>query len=103
MIASLLFVFSYDTGFSGDERQISCVTGPRRFPPLNHAKNFQKALRQGKGGRRLPQSKTLRESQGVWRVRQVLDCASHLALWLDVRADNGQDSNCLVHYCCRAW
>jgi len=34
----------------------------------------------GKSGRGLPQSKTLRESQGRWQVRQVLECASPLAL-----------------------
>jgi hypothetical protein len=27
--------------FSGDERLICRVTGPRRFPPPNHAKDFE--------------------------------------------------------------
>src|SRR6266545_4642343 len=34
-----------------------------------------------KSGRGLPQSKTLRDSQGRWELRQVLECASPLALW----------------------
>jgi hypothetical protein len=28
-------------GFSGDERLICHVTGPRRFPPPNHATSFE--------------------------------------------------------------
>src|SRR5256885_1933593 len=38
----------------------------------------------GKSGRGLPQSKTLRARRGRREVRQVLDCASPLALWLRV-------------------
>lgn len=38
-------------------------------------------LWEGKSGRGLPHSKMLRESQGRWKVRQVLECASPLALW----------------------
>ena len=34
-----------------------------------------------KSGRGLPQSKTLRDQSGRWEVRQVLECASPLALW----------------------
>jgi hypothetical protein len=34
-----------------------------------------------KSGRGLPQSKTLRDVRGRREVRQVLDCASPLALW----------------------
>ena len=33
-----------------------------------------------KGGRGLQHSKTLRESQGRWKFRQVLHCASPLVL-----------------------
>src|SRR5947207_2051889 len=36
----------------------------------------------GKSGRGLPQSKTLRDRRGRREVRQVLDCASPLALCL---------------------
>ncbi len=39
----------------------------------------------GKSGRGLPQSKTLRDVRGRWKVRQVLDCASPLALWRRAR------------------
>ena len=35
--AKIEFVF---IGFSGDGRQICRVTGPRRFPPPNHATSF---------------------------------------------------------------
>jgi hypothetical protein len=32
--------------FSGDERLVCCVTGPRRFPPPNHAKSFWNNFRE---------------------------------------------------------
>jgi hypothetical protein len=65
----------------GGERLVCRVTSPRRFPPPDHATGFEKFLRKGKSGRGLPQSKTLRDYRGRWEVRQVLDCASLLALW----------------------
>ena len=38
--AKIEFVF-IGFGYSGDERQICRVTGPRRFPPPNHATGFE--------------------------------------------------------------
>jgi hypothetical protein len=40
--------------FSGDERLICPVTGPRRFPPPNHATGFEIFLGEGAGTLKTP-------------------------------------------------
>src|SRR5262249_2782933 len=35
-----VFIIVWIFSFRRDERLICCVTGPRRFPPLNHARSF---------------------------------------------------------------
>ena len=52
MLVSLVFLFLLfqggerlvGFGFSGDERLICRVTGPRRFPPSNHATGSEKSF-----------------------------------------------------------
>jgi len=47
---------------------------------LDFPEDTEEPARAGKSGRGLPHSKTLREGQGRRKIRQVLDCASPLAL-----------------------
>ena len=62
-------------------RQPSGAFGSGR--ELDDGRNFALSLItfRWKSGRGLPQSKTLRDHQGRWEVRQLLDCASPLALF----------------------
>jgi len=58
-------------------------SAPFRFQNLQ---GKSEKFRERKSGRGLPRSKTLRDCRGRWEVRQVLECASPLALWNAARA-----------------